>query len=495
MSNAAEKVNEQDNVKKLVKVRPRIGPELQALLHSPKTLFAAADLHNGPVHLMVPQAMDRNFLQMKEAFENLGLSYRIFYAHKACKSPVMARQARKNGVNIDVASRNELTSALSAGFAGAQIICTGPKNREFVRLALQHGCLMSVDSEDELEKIADTLEQHADIKTADILLRIGNIKSRDRVALASVSRFGLRQENVPMILDWLTSVPRINLRGFHYHNDERNRDAKAGFIDNALSLMEMAYEAGFTPDILDIGGGLRALRIADPQDWSNFIDQVAEGLLHKTGTGTWRNFGLGMSINEKGSIAGRERIQGKYAADEEFSDVLASILSHDSFRGRPLAEIITENMFTVAIEPGFASLQQCGLTILRVVGLKEAADGTPIILVDGNIYSLSQQMSEIFYDPTLISRTPSKETGEFPAIIAGNMCREEDIITKRRIVFDYIPTEGDLICFINTLAYNADFEDTNPHQHAAGKRFVAQQQKTGEWAILSEELYSPYLEE
>jgi diaminopimelate decarboxylase len=492
---AAEKLDEQDNARPLAKVTPRLGQELAALLKSSKTLFRAADLHNGPVHLIVPQAMDRNIAAMKQTFENLGLSYRIFYAHKACKSPALARQVRKNGAHIDVASRNELSSALAAGFTGAQIICTGPKNREFVRLAIQHGCLISCDSEDELEKIADTLDQHPDIASIDILLRISDIKSRDRSAIAATSRFGIPQDRLPMIFDWLTSVPRINLKGFHNHNDERNRDAKSGFVDNLLSLMEQAYAAGFSPDLVDIGGGLRNIRVANAQDWSDFIDQVAQGLLNKTGTGTWRNFGLGMSISEKGAIAGRERVQGKYASDEEFSDVLTTVLGNSAFRGRPLAEIMTENMFSIAVEPGFALLQQCGLTLLRVVGVKEAADGTPLVLVDGNIYSLSQGVTEILYDPFLIAREQHDDGGEFAANIIGNMCREEDVITKRRIVFPQIPREGDLICFANTAAYNSDFEDTNPHQHPMGRRFVAQQNKQGDWDILSEDAYSPYLEE
>lgn len=479
--------------KEFVRVPPRLGPEMKALLDSRETLFRAAALHNGPVHLVTPAAMDRNIQRMKDTFEALGIDYRIFYAHKACKSPALVKQVRKNGIHIDVASRGELASALGAGFTGAQIICTGPKNRQFLRLAMMQNCLVSADSEDELEKIAELLHAHDDIAGVQILLRVSNIKSRDRSSIAAVSRFGIPQESLPRIFEWLQSMPQITLRGFHNHNDERNRDAKSGFVDNLLSLMEAAYEAGFAPDIVDMGGGLRSLRVENAQDWSDFIDQVAQGLLSRTPTGTWRNFGLGMSISDKGAIAGRERVQGKYASDEDFSEVLTTVLQNESFRGRPLAELIAENMFSVAVEPGFALLQQCGLTLLRVVGVKEAADGTPLVLVEGNVYSLSQSVTEILYDPYLIPQERSNE-GTFAANIIGNMCREEDVITKRRIVFDQTPKEGDLICFTNTAAYNMDFEDTNPHQHPMGKRFVAVQGKGG-WDILSEELYDPYTQE
>lgn len=474
-----------------VRVLPRIGAELKALMQDKAALFRAAALHNGPVHLLTPKAMDENIARMREAFENLSLDYRIFYAHKACKSPALVKQARKNGIGIDVASRNELLSALGAGFSADNIICTGPKNREFLRLAMMHKTLISCDSEDELEKIAQLLAQHPDIESATILPRIGDATSRDRSMMTPLSRFGIPQDRVPAILDWLRGQPRIILKGFHNHNDERNRDAKAGIIDNILSLMEQAYAAGFTPDIVDIGGGLRNIRIDDPRTWSNFIDQVAQGILNKSKTGTWRNFGLGMSINEKGAIAGRERVQGKYASDEDYKDVLETVLSNDMFRDRPLAHVLSENMFTVAVEPGFALLQQCGLTLLKVVGTKQAADGSNMVMVDGNVYSLSQSVTEILYDPILLSPRESGSNAPFSANVIGNMCREEDIITKRSIIFPQKPEEGDLICFANTASYNADFEDTNPHQHPTGKKFVAVR-TAGGWELVSEENYNPY---
>lgn len=489
---SAEKLehkNEQE--KSLVIVKSRRDQELSALIESPQTLLNAANLHHGPVHLLIPEVMDRQIARMRQAFTDLGLNHTIYFAHKACKSPAMVKQARKNQISLDVASKFELISGLGAGFKGTDIICTGPKNREFLRLALIHDCLISCDSEDELEKIVELLEDHPEITSCNILLRISNIKAKDRTAIANASRFGMPQEKCPLIFEWLKNFPKISLRGFHFHNDERNRDAKSGFVENAISLMEQAYEAGFTPDIIDMGGGLRSIRLADAQEWSDFIDQVAQGLLETSDTGTWRRFGLGMSINQKGAVSGRERIQGKYASDEEFYDVLKSVLSNENLRGRSLAELMTENGFSIAVEPGFAMLQQCGLTLFKVVGIKEAADGTPLILVNGNIYNLSQGVTEILYDPILIPQEVDEDDEVFEANIIGNMCREEDIITKRRIAFPQMPCEGDLICFPNTAAYNMDFEDTNPHQHPTGRRFVAQKNGAG-WNILSEENYNPY---
>ena len=440
----------------IVRVRPRVEAELSDLLRSYSILFQAADLHDGPVHLIIPKVMDRNIQHIQDALNALGVTSQIYFAHKACKSPVFPKQARKNGIGIDVASRNELISALSAGFKGKDIICTGPKNREFVRLGLMHNCLISCDSEDELEKITELLEQHPEVPCSRILIRISDVSSSDRKSLAAMSRFGMPQEKCALLFSWLHQNPKITLCGFHFHNDERGHDAKAGYIENIIRLMEMAYEAGHAPTIIDIGGGLRSVRLETPNDWSDFIDQVAEGLLQRSDTGTWKRFGMGMSINPKGAIAGREKIQGKHAVDEDCAGMLRGVLGDDRFLGRAISEIIAEDGFSLALEPGFSLLQQAGLTLMKIVGLKEASDGTPLILVDGNMYSISQGMTEIMYDPFLIPRIEDPEDGDFEAHVIGNMCREEDIITKRRIRFPQMPSEGDLICFTNTAAYNMD---------------------------------------
>jgi diaminopimelate decarboxylase len=65
------------------------------------------------------------------------------------------------------------------------------------------------------------------------------------------------------------------------------------------------------------------------------------------------------------------------------------------------------------------------------------------------------------------------------------LCREEDILHKRKLTFSTVPAPGDIICFLNTAAYASDFEDASPHQHPRGKRFVAVK-KEGSWNIMHE---------
>ncbi|MCX7997074.1 MAG: alanine racemase [Patescibacteria group bacterium] len=469
-----------------MKLTPIIHPLVQDFLKHPDIVFQAKLLHNGPVHVIFPQIMDQTITRLKEVFSTQRIDAAIYYAHKPNKSIAFAKQALKNGIGIDVASRQELISALAAGFVGAQISCTGAKNREFLYLAVQHGCLISLDSQSELKEaalLAETLR-----KDVRVLIRIANPTSKDRNLKGKRSRFGVPKEELPEMYATL-KTSRLKLCGFHYHNDERAADVKAGYTEDLMTIMEQAYAEGFSPTIINIGGGLRSPQLAHFEEWSAFLDKLEYALLTHKPTGTWRNYGFGMVINEKQKISGREKIQGKYT-NQDFTEVLTELLENTSLRGRKLADIIGESMFTVMVEPGFALLQHCGISLSSVVGVKHASDGENYMLLDSNIYNHSSQMNELLTDPILFSR---KQSGApFSGYAMGNLCREEDIILKRKVSLSTTPQPGDVLCFINTAAYSSDFEDAQPHQHPTGKKFVAVQQD-GSWQLLSEDVYNPFI--
>ena len=77
---------------------------------------------------------------------------------------------------MDVASHGELLSALQAGFVGERLEATGPKNEKFIRLALQHGVVIAIDSTDELFLISKVLSRLM-LTEARVLLRISGFTS------------------------------------------------------------------------------------------------------------------------------------------------------------------------------------------------------------------------------------------------------------------------------------------------------------------------------
>jgi len=468
-------------------LRPRIHPELRSLIEQKGFLFQAKQLHTGPVHVIVPTLMDENIAKLHALFKNLALDGLIYYAHKPNKSSAFVKQALKNGIRIDVASREELVSALAAGYRGADIGCTGAKNEQFLLLAVQHECLISIDSVAELESLA-RIARNTNRKPR-VLIRISDPIPKDRKLKIRISRFGVSQDELGKIFE-LLKVHTIDLAGFHFHNDERSADVKAGFVSNILERLEEAYALGFSPTIIDIGGGLRTTQLEDFGEWESFLNDLEKALTTQTPTKTWRGYGFGMFLNDKGKISGREKIQGKYA-HEDFGKVYSELFSTHTATERPIADIVRECMLSVMIEPGFALLQQCGVSLCTVVGTKTTSQGDTLVLIDGNMYNLSTQMNELLMDPILISKDTT--TPPLSGYLAGNLCREEDILVKREITFQNTPQAGDVICFCNTAAYTSDFEDSSPHQHPKGVKYVAQK-KSGVWELQGEDTYNPFIQ-
>jgi diaminopimelate decarboxylase len=126
-----------------MKIRPKINSNLQKFIES-QDLFALKNLHTGVIHIGFPQEIKQNIDRIKAVFEKLGVELKLYLAHKATKNQAFVKQALKCGIGIDVASINELVSALSSGFTGDKIEATGSKNNDFLQLALLHSCLEPV---------------------------------------------------------------------------------------------------------------------------------------------------------------------------------------------------------------------------------------------------------------------------------------------------------------------------------------------------------------
>ncbi len=472
-----------------MKIEAKSSELLRTLLEKKDFLFEAASLHQGPVHLLLPEQLSRNVEEVKSLLEEFDCINHIFFAHKSTKSLALLKEARFAGINLDVASLGELTNGLRAGFTGTQIECTGPKSSEYLEAALLHGCAISVDSLSELQKIV-RFTKRLPIKQASILLRIGDLSPTHKVLKKRDSLFGLPRTALPEAYAMLKENPHITFKGVHFHNDVRDAETQAGTLLCAIDILVEAIQQGFEPTIINIGGGLRTAQFANKQQVRAFIQHLEEGVSKQEPLETWRNYSYGIYLNQRGTISGRKGLSGKIEVPE-YTSFLRALLTTQGRDGRPLLEFMAENMIDLALEPGFLLSQQCGLTLLRVESVNQGAEGRLIVKVAGNMYNLSSQMVEQLTDPILISKT--KEKSPCSALIAGNLCREEDMLSKRFIPFEQRPKQGDLICFLNTAAYAGGFEDGTPILQPEGKRFVVTF-KDGKPTLLSEELYSPWEE-
>src|SRR6266702_1675569 len=164
----------------MIQLKPYLHPYVERTLRHKDKLFEVARLHKGPIHLIFPDIFHENITKFQGVFDELGIQARINYAHKPNKSKVFVKQSLKSGINIDVASLGELTTALSCGFTGDRIECTGAKNRDFLITALHHNCLISLDSVLELAEIIMLLNI-CNIQKARLLIRISDPAAKDRM--------------------------------------------------------------------------------------------------------------------------------------------------------------------------------------------------------------------------------------------------------------------------------------------------------------------------
>lgn len=459
----------------MLKLKAKNALLVEDFLKNKNLAFEACDRHEGPVNIVFPQIMKENIGNLKKVLDIMNLNYRIHLAHKPTKSKSLIRAAFETGIGIDVASPNELNSASEAGFTGDNIECTGAKTRKFLKAAVENQCLISIDSVMELKMLMEFTKENTRI-----LLRVADPECRDRNYIGVESRFGIPKKQFSTAYDMIKTT-KLKLCGFHYHNHVRIPEVKAGFVDDMISIMQEAYSRGLRPEIINIGGDFRQPALEDYSDWEQFLDHIEQGLIQNKELETWRNYSYGMYLNARNRVSGREKVQGMFTTSTS-REAMIAILMNNSLRGRPLSEIIAENMWTLMLEPGWLLLQDCGITLVKVIGVKETESGKKLIIVNANRTNFSTSIKELFADPLLISK--SEKNMQFSGYIVGNLCEEQDFITKRLIHFDRVPEEGDLLCFLNTAAYVSDFEEASPIQQPISKKFSAV--KVDNWSVIEE---------
>ena len=122
----------------MFKFTPKLNQESRNIIENREQLKELVNCYGSPLNILFPNVMNKNISDFKEILKKHNLSGKIYYAHKCNKSNSFLKQALQNQINVDVASLEELKSALSNGFTGDRIEATGPKNDEFIILGISN---------------------------------------------------------------------------------------------------------------------------------------------------------------------------------------------------------------------------------------------------------------------------------------------------------------------------------------------------------------------
>ncbi|ASY65513.1 Diaminopimelate decarboxylase (plasmid) [Sinorhizobium sojae CCBAU 05684] len=402
-------------------------------------LLGWAARYGSPLNLIWPEALEDNFAALQGALTESGVQHAIYYGAKVNKSPGLMRAALKTGAGIDVSSLYELRDATRLGADGARLVATGPaKTSVFHKELVDSGALISVDSPEELEDLINVLPAKAGPQP--ILLRL-------RPSDQSKSRFGMPADAIVQCLARLLGESRLRLEGVHFHLSGYRWENRAAALSEAADLITEARRMGFTPRMIDIGGGL-PVQYVDPVSYRNHLAaQTSDD--YRTGKVPESFYPYGGTLSA--------------------SDWLHSFLKAEMHQGRTVADYLTREGLSLAMEPGRALADQTAITVFKISRIKALGPDTHVIFVEGSSFSACETWfaSEFLIDPIHVpaARPPLSATPPVRAYVAGHSCLDEDVLSNRWLDFPVAPEVGDLLVFANTGGYQMDLLENEFHRH------------------------------
>lgn len=467
-------------------LEPLVDGLLSEVLTDPGRLSAMVEALGSPLNLVVPERMAANAETYRDVFRRHRLSGRTYFAHKTNRSSALVHGVVAGQCGVDVASVAELGHVLAAGFTGDRIMATGPKDAEFLWLAARAGAVVNADSPAELAGLADIVARF-EVPPVPVMIRLSGFDSAGVPILSRPSRFGVHARELDATLDLLDRHrDRLRLLGVSYHLDTTGVEEKARALEGCLLAMHRALERGFAPAAIDIGGGFGVNYLADRGQWERYTTELGAAVLGRRPPMTWQNHGYGLRA-EAGTLRGT---LGLYPAYREVAGAqyLDELLAWESpTLGRSLAVLLLENLYELYIEPGRGLADQCGATLARVVEVRTTHAGDTLVRIAANSRDISAEDHAVLMDPVLLPERPGDPATVY---LTGNLCLEDDFITRRRVTLPRAPVAGDLLAFVNTAGYFMDFAADHALMQPIA-RTAAVYRDAGGWSWCLDEQYWP----
>ncbi len=322
----------------------------------------------------------------------------IAYGTKAFPNVAVLRLLADEGLGADVSTLGELEFALAAAVPAERLIVHGNNkgDAELARAAEVGAGLVVLDGPEEVERATQ-----AGIRR--VLLRVTPGIEADTHASVRTghagSKFGFAPETALAALAHLRELG-LDAAGLHVHLGSQLVDASAGLASIAWLAGFASVckrETGWSPAVVDVGGGLAIRHVEDDPDPSieGFVAQILD------------------------------RVQGGFDAHQLVAPKLV-------------------------LEPGRSIVGPAGVTLYRVGSVKRAADGTRWAAIDGGMSDNPRpQLYDARYTALLANRAAERPTATYS--IAGKHCESGDVLIRRVALAD--PRRGDLLAVPATGAY------------------------------------------
>ncbi|MEV0296473.1 Y4yA family PLP-dependent enzyme [Nocardia sp. NPDC050710] len=468
---------------------PLLSGSVREVLAEPDRLAGMVEALGSPLNIVLPQQMTANAHDFLAVYAEHHLTGKVYFAHKANKSSALIRELAVSEVGVDVASLGELRHALAAGITGDKIMATGPKDLEFLYLAAKVGAVVNADSGVELERLADIVARHQ-LPRVRVMIRLSAFDSPGVKVLSRPSRFGVHQREMGELLGVLARHrDMLDLLGMAYHLDTNGLDEKALALEGCLLAMREATVAGFAPTAIDIGGGFGVNYLRDREEWESYTTELGHAVLGTRPAMTWQNHGYGLRA-EAGTLRGTLGVYPGYrpVAGAGYLDELLRRTAPSL--GRSFATLLLENMYDLYIEPGRALADQCGITLARVEEVRTTHGGDHMVRLAANSRDISAEEHAVLMDPLLV---PAEPMVDRPAevFLTGNLCLEDDLITRRKVSLPRLPAVGELLAFANTAGYFMDFAADDALMQPVARKAAIYPALSGGWSWCLDTEYWP----
>ncbi len=219
-----------------------------------------AQKHQTPCYVYSLSTIKRHGDVMKSAFCDYPAT--ICFAVKANSNINLLREVFELGLGADVVSQGELMRALHAGVDPSKVMFSGVgKTKSEIAFAIESNVKsIHVESQYELDLIAELAESRQ--KKVAISLRLNpNIDAKTNPKITTglySSKFGMNEDALPVVLDFIAKRPLIDLRGIGCHIGSQIVSLSP-FIEAAhrmVSIAKSIQQAGHRLKFLDFGGGL-----------------------------------------------------------------------------------------------------------------------------------------------------------------------------------------------------------------------------------------------
>jgi diaminopimelate decarboxylase len=323
----------------------------------------------------------------------------VVYGTKAFANVAILRVLAEEGVGADVSTLGELAFAREAGIPGDRLVFHGNnKSDEELRAAAAAGAVVVLDAADEPERA-----RAAGVERVLVRLTPGvDAVTHEAVRTAhEASKFGLTAETALRVLDDARRLG-LDVAGVHFHVGSQlaRVDESLVAVDRLAAFCERARaELGWTPRVLDVGGGL-AIRYTHDERVPTIEEFV-------------------------GPLAGRIR----------------ELWPHDVH---------------LVFEPGRSLVGRAAVTLYRVGVVKESG-GVHYAAIDGGMSDNPRpQLYGSRYEALLANRADELADGVFR--VAGKHCESGDVLIDAAELPH--PRRGDLLAVPATGAYTLAMSST-----------------------------------